>query len=253
MTPFFMMHFIDVNYLAVSLQYSVLDYLSDFIHLLYGTAGVYGVVSSPASVREGINHFLAGYIPAENLRFRATEINFKIQDTPIDFKDEHKKTNRKKVYHYPAMSKSFGGFHLNVEAGSFQESEIVVMLGQNGTGKTTFIKLLAGRLQPDDNGDAPPKLVVSYKPQTIATTFDGTVAALLKKHISCSMDHPQFKHDVLKPMKIEPLLDHRVSTLSGGELQRVAIVLALGKPAGIFSNHSNACIWYSCFMLASMI
>jgi ATP-binding cassette subfamily E protein 1 len=33
---------------------------------------------------------------------------------------------------------------MNVEAGSFTDSEIIVMLGENGTGKTTFIRMLAG-------------------------------------------------------------------------------------------------------------
>jgi ATP-binding cassette subfamily E protein 1 len=168
--------------IVVEHDLSVLDYLSDYVCLLYGTAGAYGVVSSPASVREALNHFLAGYIPNENLRFRATEINFKIQDTPlVDYNADGKPgtvvaTARKKTYHYPAMSKTMGGsggagsFKLNVESGSFAASEIIVMLGQNGTGKTTFIKLLAGKLAPDD-GVTPPKLVVSYKPQTIATSF----------------------------------------------------------------------------------
>ena len=35
-------------------------------------------------------------------------------------------------------------------------------------------------------------------------------------------------------MSIEELLDHNVKTLSGGELQRVAITLTLGKPADIY-------------------
>ena len=48
---------------------SVLDYLSDYICCLYGTPGAYGVVTMPFSVREGINIFLAGFIPTENLRY----------------------------------------------------------------------------------------------------------------------------------------------------------------------------------------
>jgi ATP-binding cassette subfamily E protein 1 len=46
-----------------------------------------------------------------------------------------------------------------------------MMLGQNGTGKTTLIKLLAGILQPDQESVEMPKLTVSYKPQTIAPKF----------------------------------------------------------------------------------
>ena len=38
------------------------------------------------------------------------------------------------------------------------------MLGQNGTGKTTFIKLLVGILKPDDEKVDMPKFRISYKP-----------------------------------------------------------------------------------------
>lgn len=46
--------------------------------------------------------------------------------------------------------------------------------------------------------------------------------------------HPQFQTDVLKPMQIDPIIDQNVQNLSGGELQRVALVLCLGKPADIY-------------------
>ena len=55
-------------------------------------------------------------------------------------------------YQYPAMKKRFNKFELSVEQGGFTDSEIIVMLGENGTGKTTFIRMLAGRLTPDDEG-----------------------------------------------------------------------------------------------------
>ena len=42
------------------------------------------------------------------------------------------------------MTKTLGTFKIEVEEGSFKPSEIILMLGQNGTGKTTFIKLMAG-------------------------------------------------------------------------------------------------------------
>jgi ATP-binding cassette subfamily E protein 1 len=56
--------------IAVEHDLSILDYLSDFICVLYGNPGAYGVVTMPYSVREGINIFLAGFIPTENFRFR---------------------------------------------------------------------------------------------------------------------------------------------------------------------------------------
>ena len=64
--------------IAVEHDLSVLDYLSDFICCLYGQPGAYGVVTMPFSVREGINIFLAGFVPTENLRFREDSLTFKV-------------------------------------------------------------------------------------------------------------------------------------------------------------------------------
>merc|ERR1712050_226009 len=127
-----------------------------------------------------------------------------------------------------------GSFKLEVRAGNFSDSEIIVMLGQNGTGKTTFIRMLAGYLKPDDTEEDFPELNVSYKPQAISAKFEGTVQELLMNKVRDAYLHPQFQSDVVKPMLIEQIADHGVQTLSGGELQRVAIVLALGKPADIY-------------------
>ena len=57
---------------------------------------------------------------------------------------------------------------------------------------------------------------------------------LLYKKIPKMLVHPQFGTDVLKPMRVEELMDQEVKHLSGGELQRVAITLALGTPADIY-------------------
>ncbi|KAF8311855.1 P-loop containing nucleoside triphosphate hydrolase protein, partial [Clavulina sp. PMI_390] len=213
--------------IAVEHDLSVLDYLSDFICCLYGKPSVYGVVTLPYSVREGINIFLDGYIPTGNLRFREESLSFKMQENA-----EELIIKKTRAYSYPAMTKTLGNFKLTVEAGEFSDSEIVVMLGENGTGKTTFVKLLAGDT-PDLETDKQ-TFNVSLKPQKIAPKFPGTVRQLLLKQIKTSFMHPQFQTDVVKPMSIEPLLDNDVQTLSGGELQRVAIVLALGKPADIY-------------------
>ncbi len=58
----------EVYVIVVEHDLSVLDYLSDFICVLYGMPSVYGVVTLPFSVREGINIFLDGMVPTENLR-----------------------------------------------------------------------------------------------------------------------------------------------------------------------------------------
>ena len=46
--------------------------------------------------------------------------------------------------------------------------------------------------------------------------------------------HPQFQTDVIKPLRIDELMDQEVQHLSGGELQRVAITMCLGKEADLY-------------------
>lgn len=65
--------------LVVEHDLAVLDYLSDYVCVLYGAPGGYGVVTMPHSVRIGINAFLAGYIPSENMRFRDHALTFKVR------------------------------------------------------------------------------------------------------------------------------------------------------------------------------
>mmetsp|Transcript_22975 Transcript_22975/g.70613 ORF Transcript_22975/g.70613 Transcript_22975/m.70613 type:complete len:679 (-) Transcript_22975:630-2666(-) len=238
--------------LVVEHDLAVLDYLSDYICCLYGTPGVYGVVTMPFSVREGINVFLAGFVPTENLRFRDEALTFKVSQTA----DEVGAVERLALHKYPAMKKSMRAkdvkdvinqFVLHIEPGTFTDSEIIVLLGENGTGKTTFIRMLAGLLTSDEKESADatgddaksnhfslPALNVSYKPQKIAPKFQGTVRQLLHKKIRETYVHPQFISDVMKPMKIEHLMEQEVQNLSGGELQRVAMTLALGKPADLY-------------------
>ncbi|KAI9686100.1 MAG: Fe-S cluster-binding ribosome biosynthesis protein [Bathelium mastoideum] len=207
---------------------SVLDYLSDFICVLYGKPAVYGVVTLPQSVREGINIFLDGHIPTENLRFREESLQFRIGEAGEDFI-----VDKSRGYGYPKMEKTLGGFHLSIEEGQFTDSEIIVMMGENGTGKTTFCKMLAGAEKPD-GGKKVPEMNISMKPQKITPKFQGTVRQLFFKKIKASFLSPQFQTDVYKPLKMDDFIDQEVQNLSGGELQRVAIVLALGIPADIY-------------------
>lgn len=151
------------------------------------------------------------------------------------------------------MTKKLGSFEMEVKKGEFTDSEIIVMLGENGTGKTTFIRLMAGHLKPDTGGmsqliitttivsnclfsflDEVPQMNVSYKPQKISPKFPGTVRQLLHNKIRDSYIHPQFISDVMKPLQIENLFDQEVVNLSGGELQRVALTLCLGQ---VSNNH----------------
>uniref|UniRef100_A0A7E4VV23 ATP-binding cassette sub-family E member 1 n=1 Tax=Panagrellus redivivus TaxID=6233 RepID=A0A7E4VV23_PANRE len=217
------------NYvLVVEHDLAVLDYLSDCVCVLYGSPGAYGVVTMPFGVREGINIFLDGFVPTENMRFREGSLSFKVTDA-LEYE-----IKRHANYSYPACSKKLGTFQLNVKEGSFTDSEIIVLLGENGTGKTTMIKMLAGNIKPDDEDVEIPVLNISYKPQKIKPSYEGLVRHLLMNKIPNMFSHPTFKTDVMNPLQMDRLLDLQVQNLSGGELQRVALVLCLGKPADVY-------------------
>ncbi|KAJ1746115.1 Fe-S cluster-binding ribosome biosynthesis protein, partial [Coemansia sp. RSA 990] len=207
---------------------SVLDYLSDFVCILYGVPSAYGIVTMPYSVREGINIFLDGNIPTENMRFRQESLSFRLNEA-LD-----EEIVRVRDYSYPAMTKTMGDFKLKVDAGEFNDSQIIVLLGENGTGKTTLIKMLSGKLAPDEGEGTMPELLVSYKPQKIAPKYPGTVRMLLMSKIRAMFVNPQFQTDVIKPMAIDDIIDQPLTDLSGGELQRVALVRALGENADVY-------------------
>jgi len=219
----------DKYIIVVEHDLSVLDYLSDFVCCLYGVPGAYGVVTMPFSVREGINIFLDGFVPTENLRFREDALIFKVSENATE--EEVKRMTR---YDYPSMKKTMGNFHLEVDAGQFSDSEIIVLLGENGTGKTTFIRMMAGKLEPDEESGEIPSLHISFKPQKISPKSQGTTRQLLHEKIRDAYVHPQFVADVMRPLKIDDIIDQEVQNLSGGELQRVALALCLGKPADVY-------------------
>ena len=216
---------------CVAHHLSVLADLSDSICVLYGVPAAYGVVTLPYGVREGINVFLEGFIPTENMRFRDFSLSFKISDnTDIVL------SNKDRLYKYPKMSKTLGDFTLNVEGGEFSNCEIIVLLGENGTGKTTLVRMLSGdkKCPPNEKEFEIPELAISYKPQTIAPKYPGTVYELLQDKLKEVITHQSFMSEVVKPLGVNGLFDNEVQKLSGGELQRVALCLALGKKANVY-------------------
>lgn len=210
--------------IVVEHDLSVLDYLSDFVCVLYGVPSMYGVVTLPFSVREGINVFLDGMVPTENLRFREESLVFRLAESASE-----DQVGRQRHFDYPEMHKKLASFCLHVEPGSFAESEIIVLLGQNGTGKTTFIKLLAEQLRNDEY-----KMPVSYKRQMILPKYEGTVRMFFLERIKSFFMDSSFQTNVIKPLKIESIMDQKLVNLSGGELQRVALIVCLGTPAQMY-------------------
>lgn len=68
----------DKAVMVVEHDLALLDLLADNVHLIYGNPGAYGVITRPKGVRVGINQYLRGNLPEENVRFRDTAINFEV-------------------------------------------------------------------------------------------------------------------------------------------------------------------------------
>ena len=206
---------------------AIIDYLSDQICLFYGEPGVYGVVSHVHGVRTGINIYLQGYIPDENIMFRKESIVFHEKPPTAG-------TNLgEPLLKWDSMKKTFKGFKLAIEPGEIRRSEIVGILGPNGIGKTTFVKILAGLEETDDKQKLG-ELIVSYKPQYIATDYAGTVQELLMSVAKENFTSSWYKTEIAQPLRLQVLMDRNVMELSGGELQKVAIAACLSRKADLF-------------------
>jgi len=206
---------------------AIIDYLSDQICVFYGEPSVYGVVSHVHGVRTGINIYLQGYIPDENIMFRTESIVF--HEKPPTASTT---IGTEILLKWGPIEKTFNGFKLTAEPGEIRRGEIIGILGPNGIGKTTFIKVLAG-LEESDDKQKFGELTVSYKPQYIAADYTGTVMELLMNVAKENYTSSWYKTEILQPMRVEPLLDHNVMELSGGELQKVAIAAALSRKADL--------------------
>ena len=206
---------------------AIIDYLSDQICLFYGEPSVYGVVSHVHGVRTGINIYLQGYIPDENVLFRKAPIIF--HEKPPTFSAGTGET----LLTWNHLEKKFEGFKLVVEPGEIKRGEIIGVLGPNGIGKTTFVKILAGLEETDDKQKLG-ELTVSYKPQYIAAEYEGTVQELLISVAKENFTSSWYKTEILQPLSVNVLLERNILELSGGELQKVAIAACLSRKADLF-------------------
>ncbi len=211
----------DTSVLVVEHDLILLDYLTDKVHLMYGTPAVFGMLSQIKNSREGLNQYLEGFSREENYRFR---------DHGLTFSGRTHSTarNPKELAQFPAMHKTLGEFHFETKGGKLYENEVIGIVGANGIGKTTFVKLLAGVLTPDE-GPIQNQLSVSYKPQylTVPAT-NASVEELLHREAQ-GRETQTLDTQIWTPLDLRPLFQKEVQTLSGGELQRLAIALSLSK------------------------
>lgn len=120
--------------------------------------------------------------------------------------------------------------------------QIVALIGPNGAGKSTLLKAVLGQREYDGiisfavPGQRTRKPIIGYVPQS--PSFDPGDPVTVADLFACCMSHrPAFMgisksfrahiFSCLERVHAEDLIDKRVGALSGGELQRVLLALAL--------------------------
>ena len=195
----------------------VLDYLADFVNIVYGEQGGYGMLTGIKAAKVGINNYLEGFSKEENVRFRDKSITF----------DKESAGEAQRIDILTTWEESqikAGTFKLEIEKGNIKKGEIIGIIGRNALGKSTFIK----HISEVGFGD---EIVISYKPQLIPRD-ETTVMEYLMSHKN--YDDNFYQIYVLDPLNIKPILEKPTNALSGGELQRFAIANCLLKEASLY-------------------
>ena len=213
--------------LVVEHDLGLLDYLADQAHLIYGVSAAFGVISHPIPMRTAINTYLTGYLKDENVRFRTEPVRF-VAHPPKPA------TRPNALVEFPALVKEFPKFRLEVAAGSLAKGETVGVVGPNATGKTTFVRMLAG-VETPTSGTPPAGVTVSYKPQYLKASQP----ASLRERANAlagdpTFDGKLFERELVPGLHLDEVLDVALTDLSGGELQRAAVALALARPATLY-------------------
>src|SRR5919205_2986224 len=214
--------------MVVEHDMTLLDYLSDYIYILYGEPGAYGIVSTLQGTKLGINNFLEGFSPSENVRFREKAFRF---DTTSSVDDMISDIT---VARYTNLTKLFPKFKLKISLGKLRRGEILGIVGANALGKTTFMRMLAG-LEKPDSGTIEIGARISLKPQYLSQDYDGDVRSLLYIAYQNDIESSQIEEQILLPMGMKKLYEKNVKNLSVGELQKVAVATSLLRQADIYA------------------
>ena len=214
--------------MVVEHDLTLLDYLSDFIEIIYGEPAAYGIVANILSTKVGINVFLDGYLPNENVRFRDTAFRFDASTSTDEF------VTTENIIEYPDLEKKYPTFSVSIQAGKVRKSEVLGIVGANALGKTTMMKIIAGVERPD-SGTIESKVRIAYKPQYLSNDYDVEVIALLEKANGGGIEDTSEEEQIIHPMKIKKLYNKSVKNLSGGELQKVAIATCLLQKVDLYA------------------
>ncbi|MBS3174314.1 ribosome biogenesis/translation initiation ATPase RLI [Candidatus Woesearchaeota archaeon] len=206
--------------IVVEHDLATLDYVSDEIQIVYGEQACYGIFSQSKGVRRGINEYMDGFLPDENLKFRTYPIVF--SEKPIE-----RIVSQMVLVDFPELKKRFPSFELKTSSGKIHKGEVLAIMGANGLGKSTFLKILAGLEIPDSGKIETLKL--SYKPQYLNGNIEGNVENYLRSAAGLEFDSGWYKTNILEKLNIQAILHNKIKELSGGELQKVYIAACLSK------------------------
>ncbi len=215
--------------MVVEHDLTLLDFLSDFVEVLYGEPTAYGIVSSVLSTKVGINVFLDGYLPAENVRFREKKFSFDVSSSSTDMFQEGND-----IVTYPKLEKIYPTFSVTIEPGRIRKGEVLGIMGANALGKTTMMRMIA-RVERPDSGSIDKKIKIAYKPQYLQNNISADVVTLLDKVNGSPVEESIEEEQILEPLKIKKLYNKSVKNISGGELQKVAIASCLLQKVDLYA------------------
>ena len=214
--------------MVVEHDMTLLDYLSDYIEVLYGVPAAYGIVSGIMSTKVGINVFLDGYLPNENVRFRDKKFTFEASTSQDEFQQGES------IISYTKLVKKYPSFSVTIEPGSVGKGELVGIMGANALGKTTLMKMIAGVEKPDV-GTIDKKLKIAYKPQYLSNDTDVEVISVLDKANQGPIEGSIEEEQIVAPLKIKKLYNKSIKNLSGGELQKVSVASCLLQKVDLYA------------------
>ena len=214
--------------MVVEHDLTLLDYLSDYIEVLYGVPAAYGIVSNILSTKVGINAFLDGYLASENVRFRDKKFTFDASTAT----DEIQQGDI--VVSYPKLEKKYSSFSVSIDPGEVRKGDLLGIMGANALGKTTMMKMIAGVEKPD-SGSVDKKIKISYKPQYLTNDVDMEVIAMLERANGGSIVDTTEEEQIIEPLRIKKLYNKSMKYLSGGELQKVAVATCLLQKADLYA------------------
>ncbi len=135
--------------------------------------------------------------------------------------------------------KTYNGFNLLRIKSSFALNSITQVLGVSGAGKTTFLKMLAGLIRPDEGNiivdndiwlDTKAKIYLAPQKRKVGFVFQDYALfpnMTVEKHLLYGTQDVEYIKQLLKIGRMESFINHKPRQLSGGQQQRLAILRAL--------------------------